>query len=90
MVLAVDEVALVAVALWMAAVLLAGRWERAAVTDLVVELREGPSGTLRDALARALGDSSLQIGYWAVPQHAYVDAAGHRVMVPAGGGPDAP
>jgi signal transduction histidine kinase len=84
-VLAVDEVALVAVAVWMAAVLLAGRWERAAVTDLVVELREGPSGTLRDALARALGDSSLQIGYWAVPQHAYVDAAGHRVMVPAEG-----
>ena len=84
-VLAVDEVALVAVALWMAAVLLAGRWERAAVTDLVVELREGPSSTLRDALARALGDSSLQIGYWAVPQHAYVDAAGQPVVVSAEG-----
>ena len=82
-VLAVDEVALVAVALWMTAVLLAGWWERAAVTDLVVELREGRSGTVRDALARELGDSSLQIGYWAVPQHAYMDAAGRPVVVPA-------
>ena len=62
-----------------------GRWERAAVTDLVVELAEAPSGTLRDALARALGDSSLQIGYWVTEQGAYVDAAGQSVPVPSEG-----
>jgi signal transduction histidine kinase len=84
-VLAVDEAALVAVAVWVLAVLVLGRWERAAVTDLVVELAEAPSGTLRDALARALGDSSLQIGYWAAEQGAYVDAAGQPVTVPAEG-----
>jgi signal transduction histidine kinase len=84
-VLAVDEVALVVVAVWVLAVLVLGRWERAAVTDLVVELAESPSGTLRDALARALGDSSLQIGYWAAEQGAYVDAAGQPVPVPSQG-----
>jgi len=84
-VLAVDEVALVAVAVWVLALLMLGRWERAAVTDLVVELAEAPSGMLRDALARALGDSSLQIGYWAAEQDAYVDAAGQPVTVPAEG-----
>ena len=84
-VLAVDEVALVAVAVWVLAVLVVGQWQRAAVTDLVVELAETPSGTLRDALARALGDSSLQIGYWAAEQGAYVDAAGQPVTVPAEG-----
>lgn len=84
-VLAVDEVALVAVAVWVLAVLVVGRWQGAAVTDLVVELAETPSGTLRDALARALGDSSLQVGYWAAEQGAYVDAAGQPVTVPAEG-----
>jgi signal transduction histidine kinase len=84
-VLAVDEVALVAVAVWVVTVLMLGRWERAAVTDLVVELAEAPSGTLRDALARALGDSSLQIGYWVAERGAYVDAAGQLVPVPSEG-----
>jgi hypothetical protein len=69
-VLAVDEVALVAVAVWVLAVLVVGRWQGAAVTDLVVELAETPSGTLRDALARALGDSSLLVGYWVAGQGA--------------------
>ena len=84
-VLAVDEVALVAVAVWVLAVLVVGRWQGAAVTDLVVELAETPSGTLRDALARALGASSLQVGYWAAEEGAYVDAAGQPVTVPAEG-----
>jgi len=58
-------------------------WERAEVADLVVELSESPSGTLRDALARALGDPSLQVGYWLPQSAAYVDAAGSPVAVPA-------
>jgi signal transduction histidine kinase len=43
--------------------LLRAPWERAALTDLVVELGEKRSGTLRDALARALGDPTLEVAY---------------------------
>ena len=65
--------------------LLRGSWERAEVADLVVELGETRSGTLRDELARALGDPSLQVGYW-VPQPAgFVDSAGRPVRVPDAG-----
>ena len=62
--------------------LLRGSWERAEVADLVVELGETRSGTLRDELARALGDPSLQVGYW-VPQPAgFVDSEGRPIRVP--------
>ena len=49
------EATLCAVAGGLLAGLLSPSWERAAVTDLVVELGESRSGTLRDELARALG-----------------------------------
>jgi signal transduction histidine kinase len=62
--------------------LLRGSWERAEVADLVVELGATRSGTLRDELARALGDPSLQVGYW-VPQPAgFVDSEGRPIPVP--------
>jgi signal transduction histidine kinase len=62
--------------------LLRGSWERAEVADLVVELGATRSGTLRDELARALGDPSLQVGYW-VPQPAgFVDSEGRPIRVP--------
>src|SRR6266700_1858031 len=58
-----------------------GSWERAEVADLVVELGETRSGTLRDELARALGDPSLQVGYW-VPQRAgFVDSEGRPLRL---------
>src|SRR5262249_10287940 len=60
-------------------------WESAEVADLVVELGEARSGTLRDELARALGDPSLQVGYWLSESAAFVDAAGHRLAVPGPG-----
>jgi signal transduction histidine kinase len=60
-------------------------WERAEVADLVVELGETRSGTLRDELARALGDPSLQVGYWLPESAAYVDAAGRPLAVPGPG-----
>jgi signal transduction histidine kinase len=45
-----------------AAVVLQGRLSRAAVGDLLVELREGPeAGGLQGALRRALGDPSLEL-----------------------------
>ena len=44
----------------------------AVVADLVVELGDSPSGTLRDALAGALGDPTVEIGYWS-PDGSYTD-----------------
>jgi hypothetical protein len=43
--------------------LLVAPWQRAAMTDLVVELGQARPGTLRGELARAPGDPSLEIGY---------------------------
>ena len=60
-------------------------WARAEVADLVVELGEARSGTLRDELARALGDPSLQVGYWLPEAAVFVDAAGRPLAVPGPG-----
>ena len=62
--------------------LLRGSWERAEVADLVVELGETRSGTLRDELARALGDPSLQVGYWVPESAGFVDSEGRPIRVP--------
>ena len=78
-----NEAALVALAVSLLAGLLRWPWERAEVTDLVVELGEARSGTLRDALARALGDPTLELGYWFPESGAYVDAAGRSLELPA-------
>jgi signal transduction histidine kinase len=53
-----------------------------AVTDLVVELGETRSGTLRDALAATLGDPSLRVGYWRPETGDYADAEGRPVPLP--------
>ena len=47
-----------------------------AVADLVVELGGQRSGTLRDGLARVLGEPELEIGYWSPSADGYVDDAG--------------
>ena len=60
-------------------------WARPGVMDLVVELGEARSGTLRDALARALGDPGLEVGYWIPASRAYVDTSGRRLDVTAPG-----
>jgi len=62
--------------------LLRPAWERAEVTDLVVELGETRSATLRDELALALGDPSLQVGYWLSELGGFIDAEGQPVRVP--------
>src|SRR5262249_39232437 len=68
------------------AILLAGLWrwpwDRAEVADLVVELGHDRSGTLRDQLARALGDPSLRVGYWIPESAGFVDSGGRPVEVP--------
>jgi signal transduction histidine kinase len=63
-----------------------GRWAQATVTGLVVDLGvPGSVGTLRDRLARALGDPTLAIGYWLPDARRYVDEAGRPLELPAAG-----
>src|SRR6266536_2014910 len=65
--------------------LLVAPWQRAVVTDLVVELGEARSGTLRGELSRALGDPSLEVGYWLPDRAVFVDAEGRVLRLPAPG-----
>ena len=74
------------VGLGLAADLFWGRWAQAAVTGLVVDLGEpGSAGTLRDRLARALGDPTLAVGYFLPEQGGYVDEAGRPFELPVAG-----
>jgi signal transduction histidine kinase len=75
------QAALCCVAFVLTAGLPAG--EASSVVDLVVELGETRSGTLRDALAMTLGDPKLEVGYWD-RQARYLDAEGRVVVIPAG------
>lgn len=64
--------------------LLRSHLARGAVARLVVELGEARApGKLRDSLARALHDPSLELAYWIPEQHRYVDAEGRPVPLPA-------
>ena len=57
-----------------------------AVGSLIARLSEVPeSGQLRDALADALGDPSLEVLYWIPEDRRFVDAGGHVRQLP---GPD--
>jgi signal transduction histidine kinase len=76
------EAALCLLAGGLLAGLLVAPWQRAAVADLVVELGQARSGTLRGALARALGDPSLEIGYWLPDRRVFVDASGRVLSLP--------
>ena len=57
-------------------------WDRVGVTDLVIELGEARGGTLRAEFAAALGDPSLDIGYWLPEARTYVDAEGRTFPLP--------
>jgi signal transduction histidine kinase len=80
--LLVYEATLCVLAGWLLAGLLLAPWDRAAVTDLVVELGEARAGTLRGQLSRALGDPSLEIGYWLPDRAVFVDAEGRMLQLP--------
>jgi signal transduction histidine kinase len=55
----------------------------AAVSDLVARLGAGRRrGALRDALAEALGDPSLELAYWLPEREEWVDAAGAVFELP--------
>ena len=56
------------------------RLGRVAVSDLVMELDQAPEpGRLRDSLARALHDPSLELAYWVPESEAYVGIDGRPV-----------
>src|SRR5439155_23262173 len=53
-----------------------------AIRSLVGHLGGGDGrGALRDALAEALGDPTLELAYWVPNQAAYVDAEGKPMRV---------
>jgi signal transduction histidine kinase len=78
--------AAVAVPAGFLAILLQGRLSRAAVGELLLELRERsrPPG-LRDALRRALHDPSLEVARLRPDDGAYVDRNGNTIELPAPG-----
>jgi len=80
--LLVYELALCVLAAGLLAGLLVAPWRQTAVTDLVVELGEARSGTLRGQLSQALGDPSLEIGYWLPDRAVFVDAEGRVLALP--------
>ncbi|MDA0163597.1 histidine kinase [Solirubrobacter ginsenosidimutans] len=58
-----------------------------AVSDLVARLGGGGvHGSLRDALASALGDPSLTLAYWLPEREDWVDATGGTITLPRPGG----
>ena len=78
--------ALLTVPLSFAVGLLRTRLARAGVSSLLVELGQGLRGPdLRAALAHALGDPSLEVGYWIPGRDSYVDSQGNRLSRPEGG-----
>ncbi len=76
------EVMLLVIAGGLFAGLVSDSWERTDVTDLVVELGAARSGTLRGALSRALGDPSLEIGFWLEDDDSFVDSEGRILSLP--------
>jgi signal transduction histidine kinase len=74
--------AVIALPLALVAGLLRAELARGAVGDLVIELEHTPPSGLRDALARALDDESLELAL-ALPGGGFVDGDGHAVELPA-------
>jgi signal transduction histidine kinase len=62
--------------------LLWGHGARSAVADLVVELERTPPGHVREALARRLGDPSLELALWLPERASYVDPKGRAIDLP--------
>src|SRR2546423_1142891 len=62
--------------------LLRAELARGTVADLVVELSQVPPGEVRDALARALHDDSLQVAYWLPMRRVYVGEDGRPFELP--------
>jgi signal transduction histidine kinase len=72
--------AVIALPIALMAGLLRARLARSAVGELVIELDHTPTSGLRDALARALDDDSLELAL-ALPGGGFVDEAGRPVAL---------
>lgn len=79
------EVAVVIVAGVLLAGLLLGPGEGAGVADLVLQLGQARSRTLRWELARVIGDPALEVGYWLPEAGTFVDASGGTLTLPGAG-----
>jgi signal transduction histidine kinase len=77
------EIVFASIPIAVLAVLLQRRLARGAVAGLVIELGAAVASLdLREALARALGDPSLDLAYWVPARGRYVDAGGQPVELP--------
>ncbi|MGZ5213016.1 MAG: sensor histidine kinase [Actinomycetota bacterium] len=83
----VDQALTVAYPLAFLLGLLRTRMSRSAVGDLVIELGRGtmPAGGLRDALAKRLGDPTLELAYAVDEAGGWVDESGHPTELPPSG-----
>ena len=72
----------IALPLTLLAGLLRARLARANVADLVLELDRTPPQQLRTALARALGDPTLELAFWTPARRGYVDGEGQPYTLP--------
>ena len=77
------EAAICAAALALGAALVRAGWLRPPVADLVLELGETRTATVRDALAHALGDPNLEVAYRT--DGGWVDVNGEPVAPPSEG-----
>ena len=75
-------VGLIALPLALLAGLLKSRLAQASIGELVVRLERAPANTIRDELAAALGDSSLEIALWLPERREFVDERGRGVAFP--------
>jgi signal transduction histidine kinase len=65
--------------------LLRAHFARAGVGDLVLELERRRPEEVRDALAKALADPTLEVAFWLPERNAYADATGTPVELPTDG-----
>jgi signal transduction histidine kinase len=65
---------------------LRARLARSAVADLMIQLRANPApDALRESLADALGDPSLEVAFWLPESGRYADLEGRPVELPESG-----
>jgi signal transduction histidine kinase len=77
------ETVVVGIAVGLTVDLVWGRWTEGLLATFVVDLGEGVvAGTLRDRLARTLGDPTLTVGFWVPDQSIYVDESGQQLALP--------
>ena len=81
--------AICAVPLGFLAGLMRASLSRAGAVSELVERLGRERGGVRDALASALGDPTLELAYWLPEHQRYVDAAGDEMRLPEPGGPRA-